>query len=305
MMGGDITVESESGKGTAFTIRIPTVVREPAEEAAEPAGGAAPTGAVAAPGGSGTVLVIDDDAGTRDLLRRFLTREGYRVECAASGEQGLRLARELRPEVITLDVMMPGMDGWAVLSSLKSDPALAATPVVMLTIVDEYRTGYALGAADYLTKPVDRERLVAVLAKYHHEDAARLALVVEDDRVTRQMMRRMLEREGWEVMEAPNGRAGLGRVAERLPGVILLDLMMPWMDGFAFVEELRAREAWRGVPVVVVTAKELTKAERQRLSGRVSRILQKGSYSQEELMREVSRLVGSSVGTTTRKQTNA
>ena len=237
MMGGDITVESEPGRGSTFTIRLPARVAEAVEEPAAPA-----EPAESAPPGVGTVLVIDDEPAVRDLMQRFLAEEGFRVVTAAGGEEGLRRARELRPDAITLDVMMPGMDGWAVLSALKADPDLADIPVVMLTIVDDKNLGYALGAADYLTKPIDRERLVTVL-RQHRRD--RPVLVVDDDAEVRRLLRRMLEPEGYTVVEAENGRAALGHLRDVSPSVILLDLMMPEMDGFEFVAEFRRHEAWR------------------------------------------------------------
>ena len=164
------TVESEPGQGSTFTIRLPgRRRRRPARRRARPTTAAARRRR-RRPGS--LVLVIDDDPTVRDLMRRSLDKEGFRVEHAAGGEEGLRLARELRPDAITLDVMMPGMDGWAVLAALKSDPELAEIPVVMVTIVDDKNLGYALGAADYLTKPIDRERLAAVLTK-HRRDARR------------------------------------------------------------------------------------------------------------------------------------
>jgi CheY-like chemotaxis protein len=238
-----------------------------------------------------TVLVIDDDPTVHDLMQRFLGKEGVRTVAAASGEEGLRLAQTLHPAAITLDVLMPSMDGWTMLTALKADPVLADIPVIMLTIVDDKTLGYALGAADYLTKPVDRNRLVTILQKYCCPNPPCTALIVEDEATTRQMLRRALEREGWVVAEAENGRVGLARVAEHQPALILLDLVMPEMDGFAFVAELRTREAWQDIPVVVVTAKDLTLDDRQRLNGSVERVLQKGAYSREELLREVRDLV--------------
>jgi CheY-like chemotaxis protein len=236
-------------------------------------------------------LVIDDDPTVHDLMRRFLNKEGFWVEVAANGETGLELARQLHPAAITLDVMMPGMDGWVVLSVLKTDPDLVDIPVIMLTIVDDKNLGYALGAADYLTKPIDRERLVAVLSKYRCEQPRCSVLLVEDDPATREMLRRTLEKEEWWVAEAENGRVALEQVAETRPELILLDLMMPEMDGFEFITELRKDPVWRTIPIVVITAMDLTPEDRLRLNGYVTQILQKGAYSREELLQEVRDLV--------------
>ncbi len=287
MMGGEMSVASEPGAGTTFTVLLPTEVKAPAPaevpqpEAAEP---------IFLPGVN-TVLVIEDDPGARDLLTRFLTKEGYRVETAAGGEAGLRLARELHPDIITLDVMMPDKDGWSVLSDLKADPELADIPVVMLTIVDNKNLGYALGASDYLTKPIQRDRLQAVLAKYCPPSQPATVLLVEDDVETREIVRRLLEKAGIQVMVAENGRVALERLAEGQPGLILLDLMMPEMDGFQFVDHVRQHEAWRGIPIVVVTAKDLTAEDRLRLNGYVADIISKDVRGQEELLAEVSKMV--------------
>ncbi len=287
MMGGDIKVQSEQGKGSTFTLHLPanivgrkTKVAATGSEIAE----VVKTSTLA------TVLVIDDDAEVHELLGRSLSRHGFHVEGALNGEEGLRKARRLRPDAITLDVMMPGMDGWTVLTRLKSDADLANIPVVMLTIVDEKNRGYSLGAADYLTKPIERERLAQVLMRYRHTSSNE-ALIVEDDPDSRNVLRRMLENDGWKVNEACNGREGLEQVARHAPGVILLDLMMPEMDGFEFIHHLREKGEWRLIPIIVVTAKELTPEERGELNGHVSRVLQKGTYQRDDLLEEVSRLV--------------
>ncbi|HEV8150398.1 MAG TPA: response regulator, partial [Gemmatimonadales bacterium] len=292
MMGGTIAVASVAGGGTTFTVRLPTEVPDPREPArAKPS----------AAGVAGTVLVIDDDPEVRQLLVRMLGKEGFRVLEASGGEEGLALARSERPDVITLDVLMPGLDGWGVLSALKSEPALAAIPVVMLSIMDERRLGFSLGAAEYLTKPIERAQLSAVLARYRRAPGATV-LVVEDDAATRMMLRRALEKEAWTVSEAENGRVGLERVAADPPALILLDLMMPEMDGFEFLDALRSNEAQvapranvapraPAPPVVVITAKQLTEADRQRLNGGVRGVVQKRSQDLDGLLEDVRRQV--------------
>ena len=282
MMGGVITVSSVPGRGTTFTVRLPVVAEVDARVAGE-------TRAAAADGThSGTVLVIDDDPAARNIVARTLSKDGFRVLEAAGGEAGLALARAEHPDVITLDVLMPSMDGWGVLAALKSDPALAAIPVVMLTITDEPTLGFSLGAAEYLTKPIERARLREVLQRYRHASDAGV-LIVEDDEPTRSVLRRALEKEGWRVSEAENGRVGLERLDAERPALVLLDLMMPELDGFGFLDGVRARQFERAPSVVVITAKELTDADRLRLNGAVRDVIEKGASDLDGLLDEVRR----------------
>ncbi len=287
MMGGDLSVRSELGKGSTFTVNLPATVVESAPPRRNESSLFTLTTPEPPRFAPGAILVIDDEPAARDLVQRALSKEGYPVRTASSGPEGLALARQLRPLLITLDVMMPGMDGWAVLSALKADRATADIPVVMLSVVDDKNLGFALGAADYLIKPIEWERLLKVLEKIRHHGPAPRVLLVEDEPRTREMLCRAVQRHGWQVLEAENGRAGLERISSELPGVILLDLMMPEMDGFEFVEQLRRRPECRQIPIIVVTAKELTEQERLRLNGQVVRIIQKGGYSIRELVAEI------------------
>ena len=299
MMGGDIAVASALGVGSTFTMRLPRnfTPREMEQEQAPSADLNAVT-----PGSCDLVLVIDDDPAARDLIHRNLTRSGLQAVLASSGEEGLRIARELRPTVITLDVLMPGMDGWAVLQELKSDPNLHDIPVVMATMVADRTLGYSLGASDYLMKPVTRERLQTTLAKYKCDPPPCSVLLVEDDTDSRDLLEVMLKREGWNVVLATDGLEALARVEEQIPTVILLDLMMPNMDGFEFTVQLNKREEWRKIPVLVVTAKNLTEGERSRLNGHVERILNKNALEIDDLLREVRSLVAACI---TRKPADA
>jgi CheY-like chemotaxis protein len=243
-----------------------------------------------------TVLVIDDDPAVHDLMRRSLEKDGFRVEVAADGKRGLELAQQLKPAVITLDVMMPSMDGWSVLTALKADPATADIPVIMLTIVDDKQMGFALGAADYFSKPIDFQRLHGVLGKYRKSAGQQTVLVIEDDDSARDMLRRTLEKDGWQVAEAPNGKVGLAKLDEAVPALILLDLMMPEMDGFEFMEALLRRKDRERIPVIVITAKDLTEEDRRRLNGGVERIIQKGATSQSEVLALIHATMQSYVG---------
>jgi CheY-like chemotaxis protein len=239
-----------------------------------------------------TVLVVDNDPLVLELVSRSLSREGYRVVTTLRGDDGLRLARELRPAAILLDVVMPGMDGWAVLTALKADPELAATPVVMLTMVDDRNKGFALGASDYMVKPIERTRLSGILRQFRNKTSPRSVLIVEDDPGSREILARWVRQEGWSAIEVDNGQAALERVAQSPPDLILLDLLMPVMDGFTFIRELHKTEVFRRIPIVVLTAKELGKEDRLQL-GAVGKILQKGSYNRDEVLREIRGLVAS------------
>jgi signal transduction histidine kinase/CheY-like chemotaxis protein len=298
LLGGELNVHSELGEGSTFTIRIPAIL--PEEHDLHPSADTVATADMAEAeleslrkaGPGSTILVIDDDPEACEIIERYLTKDGYNVATATSGEQGLRLAQEIQPAAITLDVLMPDMDGWSVLRVLKADPALRAIPVIMLSMIDDRTRGYSLGAVDYLTKPVDREQLNKTLSRYYcADDDICPVLLVEDDTGTREVMARTLEKAGWTVSEAANGQEALAMMSGLHPRLILLDLMMPVMDGFDFLTAMRARPEWQHIPVIVITAKDLTADDRNQLTGRVEEIVEKSTFTHEQLLQHVSEAV--------------
>jgi CheY-like chemotaxis protein/anti-sigma regulatory factor (Ser/Thr protein kinase) len=299
MMGGEVSVSSELGHGSHFAVRLPAVVvvSQPAPEVAPvaiaTASVALPESLVEAmPLDAPSVLVIDDDPAARELILRGLARERFRVWTATSAQEGVRLARELRPDAITLDVFMPGDDGWSVLTALKADPATADIPIVMITMAQDKNLSYALGATEYLTKPVDRERLTAVVRRVIGKSEAKTVLLVDRDPAARQTLVRAIEREHWTAVQASNAREALQYVGEQCPDAVLLDLITRDVDGFAFVHALRENPAWQSIPIIVLASSELSKQERKRLNATVQAILGKKELETDNVIAELRKQVG-------------
>jgi signal transduction histidine kinase len=288
MMGGTISIDSEFGQGSTFTIRLPahpkvTAINTPSEPKAP------------AKENNGIVLVIDDDASVRDKIKHDMSKLGYAVATAEDGPEGLKLANKLRPDAILLDVHMPDMDGWRILSMLKHDSLLAHIPVIMISMEEHKKKGYAMEATDYLTKPVKRDQLLATLEKYQiHGRSKGLVMVIEDEEFFRQAMVHILELDGWQVFQAQNGQMALDNLNNKKPSLILLDLLMPVMDGFEFLNRLHKHEKWHSIPVVVLTARELNPEEYARLNASVDTVFSKKAYNQEQLILHIHQLIAQS-----------
>lgn len=300
LMGGELFVESQKGKGSVFSILTP--VQSPFDSMHPDINDSSdlayddeqleklknsPYLESDLEGTGPIALVVDDDRGALMLMKRALNKQGYRVALASNGKEALDLARRIKPAVISLDVIMPGMDGWETLGHLKSDTELAGIPVVMTTVLDDHNKGYALGAIDFLTKPVDQFQLAKALDRHAGGDRSRPVLVVDDDHDTRERLVKLIARMGWKVVGAENGAEAFQKVEESKPCLVFLDLMMPVMDGFEFLDQLREKSEYKETQVVVVTAKDLSEHDRERLQGRVLQVVKKSETSFQKIVDEI------------------
>jgi signal transduction histidine kinase/CheY-like chemotaxis protein len=301
MLGGSISVRSEPDEGSEFTMRLPARLPRRSHREAQETPPEIPVPAESAMAqqveGRQTVLVIDDDLHARDLFSRVLTRNGWNVVTAASGSEGLVKAFEVKPDLITLDVLLPDMDGWAILTQLKNDEELMHTPVVMVSVLHEENLAYSLGASEFISKPVDPGRLRTVLETYKQRGKEGVVLVVEDEAPIREMIARQVRRLGWEAQEAADGAEALTHMRRHKPALVLLDLVMPVVDGFEFCRIVKADPALQDIPIVVLTALELNDTERNSLQSAVERILHKGTWSSKDLLGELERLLTANAAT--------
>lgn len=282
LLGGTISVISRPGEGSTFIVRLPRNTQALAKAPGKPIMPLQPSLH------RGKILIIDDDPSLREAVSRMLTKEGFWVAMASDGEEGLQMAKVLRPHIITLDIAMPDMDGWQVLSRLKDDPDLKNIPVVILTMMDGRSKGYALGASAVVQKPVSREDLLAVIASVETGQSEAPILVVEDDETTQEVLHRIITESGWESRKALNGQEALELVQFEHPKLIILDLMLPEMDGFQLLTELQNHPEWREIPIIVLTAKDLTPEDLKRLEvDQIHHVFRKGACSKEELVEAV------------------
>jgi signal transduction histidine kinase/CheY-like chemotaxis protein len=278
--GGRIWVDSEAGKGSTFGFALPVGSEEPAMQPVPEAGLDSGVTTEPASGPGPTVVVVEDDRRSFDLLRVYLEAAGARVVGARDGQEGLDTVRRLSPAGVVLDILLPGIDGWDVLAQLKADPATAAIPVVVVSMLDERGHGFALGAAEYLVKPVGKEQLLAALYRAAAMPEKKHTVVaIDDDPLAIELVKASLEPEGWTVLGAATGQEGLALIREQQPSAVLLDLLMPGMDGFEVVEALRADPETKSLPVVILTSKSMTQQDKERLRGRITYVARKTEFN--------------------------
>jgi PAS domain S-box-containing protein len=301
MLGGTVTVDSVEGKGSTFTFTVPTHFAKTTAESTESA--TQSMGQVVEPQiadtKAPTVLVVDDDASARDVLRRYLTKEGFSVVLAADGKEGLETLKTLRPIAVLLDVMLPGMDGWRVLKCIRDNAETANIPVIMQTALADENFAYALGASGFLRKPVARKDLALTLKEVISAHPAHDVLIVDDDLSASARLKTMLERDGWDVRLAGSGADALKAIETQRPNLVLVDLIMPGMDGYAFVHEVRQNHDWDDLPLVVMTSTDIQSTKVRELAEKTDAIVQKGSMPLSKLVADLRRYAESAAAPST------
>jgi len=285
LLGGYIDVESEEGSGSIFTAHIIQNIHHDKENTISSDGDQATEDALFPE--KGKILVIDDDINFLDLVDRRLTKEGYLVFTAHNGLNGIDKAKKLVPDIIILDIIMPDIDGWTVYQKIKKIPLLSQIPIIIVTIGDYQKMAKDFGVVDFLSKPIAWDNLNGILEKYKVVSRSKHILVVDDDSSTRTILRKMLIKDGWRVDEAENGKDALDRIEMQVPELILLDLLMPVMDGFNFLKEIKKMESLIKIPIIVITSKDLTLDDYSFLTENVDKVIQKGKYNRQEIIEQI------------------
>lgn len=284
---GKIEVESALGKGSTFTVTLPTVYKGVTVEEArlQPEISEKEEGQ--------TILVVEDDPTAFETIANILHSAGYTSIRAHHGEEALKMARMLKPAAITLDIILPGMDGWEVMKALKNDETLRHIPVIIVSMMENRELGFALGAADYFVKPIDPEELIHSLETLlpHKKKGKPKLLLIDDDPDFHEMMENILRFRGYQVEHALSGQEGLQKASQGYPDLIILDLMMEGMDGFEVAGALKKRKETRKIPILVLTAKQLTPRDKERLKGEISKLMEKGRSSPADLVLTIQELL--------------
>lgn len=310
MLGGDISVESEEGRGSEFVVRLPVMsaaqmrvsdgdhsglvseknMQEHADQEHTELFHGELTQTMKKMSGDTHLLLIDDDPDVHDILGHSLKNQGFRIHSALSGQEGLKLAGELVPDVIVLDIFMPQMDGWQVLKKLKTNPATADIPVTLYTIESNEVKGYALGASDYLIKPIANDRLLEVLARYRKANLVTKVLSIDDDSHSQKLVKTYLRGPEWNVIVAENGRDGFEKLGLHPDtAIILLDLIMPEMNGFEFLEACKKQNV--GIPIIIISARDLTAEESRLLMQHTQAVIRKGMYDKKMLIKQIRKVL--------------
>lgn len=289
IMGGSLKVESEEGKGSTFIVTLPTNSATQVKLKENRKDGKT----TKLPMKGSKILIIDDEQTVIDVLSEQLRRKGFEVVSAKNGAEGLKMAEEHKPAAITLDILMPKMDGWDVLKQLKNNEMFKETPVIISSILDDKNTGFSLGASDFISKPVDKDELSKVLGRFFNSFSNQKVLIIEDDSDSRLYLKRLMTDLDLSVYEAENGKKGIEflQSTDAQPDLILLDLMMPEMDGFQFAEEIKSLEKCADIPIVVITAMDLTPADHSRIIKNVDSVFTKGQVKADEISEKIFSLL--------------
>lgn len=291
--GGHITVESEWGKGSTFRFRIPMIVAGEIIESADQILRIVGEQSVTLPDGEKPlVLIIEDNMQAGQLIQMYLQEAGYRTEIAKDGSEGIEMAKRLKPNIITLDMIMPIKDGWQVMKELKRHPLCKNIPIIIISITDEKKLGFSMGAVDYFVKPVNKEELINAMKKVplkiHSQKQHPKVLIIDDDRTAAELIQVMLEAEGYEVIKTMNGKDGVRLAASESPDLIILDLIMPDISGFNVAYQLKQHQHTRNTPIIILTSMEVDDETKEQMQGFISTIMSKSRFTKKDLLREIN-----------------